>query len=116
MATTKTADVKDLGTTATPGRESSADIEAHVAQVREDIAALAKAMKAYGADKTGEYKARANKAGTDIAVASQDALASLQKEFADLERQMVNQVRARPLQSLGIAAGIGFLIAMIVRR
>ena len=92
------------------------DIEAELARVREDIAALARSVQSFGSAKTSEVKARASKAGTDIAEASQDALDQVRREFEDLEHQLQGHVRRHPLQALGIAAGVGFLAAMLMRR
>lgn len=69
-----------------------------------------------GADKTGEYKERANKAGKDLADSSQQALDALSEELTRLENTLASRVRAKPLQSLGIAAGIGVLVALLARR
>ena len=38
------------------------------------------------------------------------------KELTYVKKALTEEVRRRPLQSLGIAAGIGFLIAALVRR
>lgn len=95
---------------------SAEDIEAQVARVREDIASLARSVQTYGSAKTGEYKARASKAGTDLATASQETIDNLYRELQGLEQQLEGKVRQHPLQSLGIAAGVGFLVAMLMRR
>lgn len=47
---------------------------------------------------------------------SQDALNDLTAELKGYERALTAEVRRHPLQSLGIAAGIGFLVAALVRR
>ncbi len=114
MATAKATAANDSGNnTATV---SADEIEKNVERVRGDIAALAQSISKYGAGKGGEYKARAGQAGKDLAQMSQDTLESLTKELAALEKTMATHVRQKPLQSLGIAAGAGFLIAMLLRR
>jgi len=112
MATTKTA----ASATAANDTVSARDIEEDIERIRSDIAALAGSLKKYGAGKTDEVKARATAAGQDLTKMSQDALNELSAELQSYERALVSEVRRRPLQSLGIAAGIGFLIAALVRR
>lgn len=114
MATAKTA-------TASAGKPandtvSAREIEEDIERIRGDIASLAGSLKKYGADKTDEYKTRATTAGQDLTKMSQDALNELTKELQTYERALTSQVRRHPLQALGIAAGVGFLVAALVRR
>ncbi|WP_208978075.1 DUF883 family protein [Labrenzia sp. 011] len=95
---------------------SAGEIEQDIERIRSDIAALAGSLKKYGAGKTGEYASRANAAGEDLTKMSQDALNTLTSELESYERTLVTGIRRHPLQSLGIAAGIGFLVAALVRR
>jgi len=114
MATAKTA---TTSTAKSAGDQVSAsDIEDDIERIRSDIAALAGTLKKYGAGKTGEYKARASSAGEDLTQKSQEALNDLTAELQSYERALSSEVRRHPLQSLGIAAGIGFLVATLVRR
>lgn len=92
------------------------DIQADIQRIREDIAALAGSIRNYGAGKGKEYTARASAKGEDLTQMSQDALAELTRELKSYESAFTAEVRRHPLQSLGIAAGVGFLIAALVRR
>jgi len=114
MATAKTA----TASTAKPANDtvSAREIEENIERIRGDIAALAGSLKQYGSDKTDEYKSRATAAGQDLSKLSQDTLNDLTAELQAYERAFVKEVRRHPLQSLGIAAGVGFLIAALVRR
>ncbi len=84
---------------------SAKDLEERIARVRADVADLGKAVASYGSGKADDLK-----------VAGEDALETLKKELADLEGKVATQVRARPLQSLAIAAGAGVLAALLMRR
>ncbi|WP_346898773.1 DUF883 domain-containing protein [uncultured Roseibium sp.] len=88
-------------------------IEQNIERLRGDIAALAQSITRYGAGKTDEVKMRASKTGRDLAKTSQETLDSLSEELSGLEEAISTRVRDKPLQSLGIAAGIGFLIAAV---
>ncbi|MBD1549555.1 DUF883 family protein [Roseibium aggregatum] len=101
-------DTAGLGTT-----NDAETIEQDIERLRGDIAALAQSITRYGAGKTGEVKMRASKAGRDLAKTSQETLDSMSEELAGLEEAVSTRVRERPLQALGIAAGVGFLIAAV---
>ena len=53
---------------------------------------------------------------TDAVSASLNALHKAKDEAVSLEESFEEQVRARPLQSIGIALGVGFLAALLTRR
>lgn len=114
MATAKAATAKTLES----GNEnvSADEIEQNVDRIRGDIATLAQSITQYGAGKTGEYKERANKATQDLAKMSQETLDNLSAELSRMEKALTTRVREKPLQSLGIAAGVGILVAMLARR
>lgn len=114
MATAKTATASSAK--AANDTVGASEIEANIKRIREDISALAGSLKIYGAGKGDEYKARASAAGQDLTQMSQDALNDLTTELKGYERALTAEVRRHPLQSLGIAAGIGFLVAALVRR
>ena len=95
---------------------SAREIEQDIERIRGDIASLAGSLKRYGSDKTDEYKTRASAAGNELTKMSQDALNDLTSELKNYERALTSQVRRHPLQALGIAAGVGFLLAALVRR
>ncbi|WP_321500036.1 DUF883 C-terminal domain-containing protein [Breoghania sp.] len=109
------AKTSDSANGATKGASIS-DIEAELARLREDISGLAGTLQSYGAAKGSEIKGKAAKTGSDVTAASQDALELVRNEFLDLERQIRGRVRRHPLQALGIAAGVGFLAALMARR
>ncbi|MTI45245.1 ElaB/YqjD/DUF883 family membrane-anchored ribosome-binding protein [Roseibium hamelinense] len=95
---------------------SAEEIEANIRRIREDIAALAGTLKRYGAGKSDEYRARAAAAGDELHQKADEALSSLNEELGELEKELAVRVRRNPLQALGVAAGIGFLVALLVNR
>jgi ElaB/YqjD/DUF883 family membrane-anchored ribosome-binding protein len=100
---------------ATPG-----DIEAQLQQLRDDIRSLAKTVAAVGNDKAGEVHGRARRAATraasDAADASMQMVEAAREHAMSLERDLERQIRSNPLQAIAIAAGVGFLFALITRR
>lgn len=98
------------------GSASTKDIEAQLEQLREDIASLARTVAAVGNDKATEIKGKARRAASDAADASLQAVEAARVQAASLEEDLERQIRTNPIQSVAIAAGIGFLAALIMRR
>ena len=98
------------------GTVSAATIEEQIAQLRSDISTLGQTVADYGSAKVDEVGTRAKAKGADIATSSREALEELSSELVRLEKQMYGHVKRHPVRSLGIAAGIGFLAAMLIRR
>lgn len=95
---------------------STKDIEAQLQQLREDIANLAKTVAAVGNDKAIEIKGKARRAANDAADASLQAVEAARAQAETMEQDLERQIRTNPIQSVAIAAGIGFLAALILRR
>lgn len=112
MATAKT--IEDL---VNNNKEADVgDIEAQLEQIREDIALLAKLVTEVGANKAEDYKQRAKRATSEAAEASFSMLDSARDEVRSMERDLENKIRDKPLQSVAIAAGVGFITAFLARR
>ncbi len=98
------------------GQTTSKDVEAQISQLREDIAALARTVAALGNDKASEVRGKARRAATDAADASKQMVEAAQKQALSWERDMEQQIRSKPLQSVAVAAGVGFIFALMTRR
>jgi ElaB/YqjD/DUF883 family membrane-anchored ribosome-binding protein len=92
------------------------DIEEQIAELRREIASLTRNIAAFGAAKVGDYKSDVDRFAADAVSASLDALSSAKDEALSLEESFEEHVRSRPLQSIAIAAGVGFLAALLTRR
>jgi ElaB/YqjD/DUF883 family membrane-anchored ribosome-binding protein len=95
---------------------SMTDLEDQVAELRKEISALTKTLASYGSSKVDDYKAGMESFASDAVSASLSALNSAKSEAISLEESFEEQVRLRPLQSIGIAVGVGFLAALLTRR
>ena len=95
---------------------STRDVQAELENLRRDIAALTQALTALGNDKLQEAGSRASKLGADVAEASTQAFRSARSSAVSAEHDLEAQIRSHPLQAIGIAAGIGFLAALLTRR
>lgn len=114
MATTRTSTAKSrTNGSNSPGSE---DFEKQFEQLRSDISTLSDTIQQMGAGKVHEAQRKATETGHDLTDAYEGALESVRGEFQHLEKDVTDKVRANPLQALGIAAGIGFLAAILSRR
>lgn len=95
---------------------SAADVEKQLEQIRKDIAGLAETIASLAASKAEEVKDQAVKAGTEAAAASVSAVQSACEQVTHARGELEEAIREKPLQSLGIAAGIGFFLALLTRR
>ena len=114
MPTTTTGSQSDFNRNQTDG--SASDIEAQLQQLREDIRNLARSVAAAGNEKADEVKGKARRAASDAADASLQMVDAAREQAKSLERDLERQIRSNPLQSVAIAAGVGFLFALITRR
>lgn len=91
-------------------------VRAQVERLRSDLAGLKSAIADYSVDRAGELGAAAKETASDVSEQTRRAVENLSDELAALERQLVDHVRRRPLQSVGIAAAAGVLIALLLKR
>lgn len=82
---------------------------AHLAELRAEIATLAKQVAA-----AAETRARTTLEG--LAVAGAEPLGEAQAEIKKLTDEAKAYTTAKPLQTIGIAAGVGLLIGLILGR
>jgi ElaB/YqjD/DUF883 family membrane-anchored ribosome-binding protein len=95
---------------------NEAEVSAQLAQLREDLANLASSVKALGAGVSADVKAKAARVADDAYVASEEAVQNVRHEIQSINDNLVEQVQRNPIQSLGIAAAAGFLLAIFTRR
>lgn len=92
------------------------DLQAEVAALRAEIEALAARLSAIGG-KSHEAGRLAASLGVDGLRARGDAaLAGIQAEFDEVEERLTRKVREKPFTALAVAAGVGYLLALLSRR
>ncbi|MEZ5840778.1 MAG: DUF883 domain-containing protein [Hyphomicrobiales bacterium] len=95
---------------------TAATIEEQVSELRGEIAALAGSIASYGQNRAEKLKGKAADAGARIAGSSEEMLKAVRGELSGYERLARRRIREKPLQAVGIAAGIGFVLALLSRR
>jgi len=92
------------------------DIAAEIAQIKNDIASLGKSLSAFGKDRIGSLPDIASQSTAETLESARQALKEIRDEMTSIEHDMERKVTEHPMQSLLIAAGLGFLAAYLVRR
>ncbi len=97
-------------------RAAEAGLEADIAQLKADIAMLRDHMQKTGQDSYRAARRAANDGIERLKTEGEAAMASARSSARDIEDQLTETVREKPITSLAIAAGIGFLFALFTRR
>lgn len=113
MATASTAKAarSGNGTKAKPE-----DLEAEIARLREDVARLTEQLAATGQHSYAAAKRAATEGAEQLRVKGEAAVESIRANATDLEKQVSDAVREKPISSLAIAVGIGYFLALLSRR
>ena len=96
--------------------KTNTDLEADVRQLKADIEKLTKQLAVIGERGYGTARKAAAQGAEQLRVQGEAAMDSLKGNARDLEDQMVACVQDKPITSLAIAAGAGFLFALLSRR
>ena len=95
---------------------NASDLEARVEQLTKQLADLAKSVSGYGNGTLETLASEARRRKDDVADRSV-ALASAAKDTViAAEGDLEQRIRENPLTAIGVAAGIGFLAAILTRR
>lgn len=95
---------------------SASDVQAELENLRRDIAALTQTVASFGTGKLKEASNRASQLGAEAADASAQYVESARNTVRSAEQDLEAHIRNKPLQAIAIAAGVGFLAALLTRR
>ncbi|TPW26686.1 DUF883 family protein [Pararhizobium mangrovi] len=99
-----------------PQNADKAAIEEQLARIKADISGLASTLASIGSSRLNDARGHADGRIHELTRAGEQAIEDLRRQLNDVERDMSLKVREKPLQTLSVAAGIGFLAALILRR
>lgn len=102
---------------ASGGPEDTAqDLAADLALLREDVARLASQLQSLGEQSVRTAKRAATEKAEQLRAKGEEAISDLRENAGELEEQLVARVREKPITSLAMAAGVGYLLALMMRR
>lgn len=113
MAMSRTADK-----TRAKGEEVFSELEMRqrIDDLKAELAAISRTLSALGGQKVDDYRESVERLVSDAVSASHKAFDTARSEALSMEEGFERQVREHPLRAIGIAAGIGFLFALMTRR
>lgn len=91
------------------------DLEAEIARLREDVARLAAQLATTGEHGYAAARRAASEGVEELRARGEAAVETLRSSAGDVERQVVDAVREKPFTALAIAAGVGYLFALLRR-
>jgi ElaB/YqjD/DUF883 family membrane-anchored ribosome-binding protein len=97
-------------------KDAAQDIAADIAKLREDITKLANDIAELGKQSMNTAKRAAAEGVDQLRAQGEAGMEGLRANAEDVQDQLAQTVREKPITSLAIAAGIGFLFALMTRR
>lgn len=94
----------------------SEEVSAELAELRKDITALTKTLSAFGEARL-DGLSEATSASTEETIKNaRQMLNKLRIDMQGLEKGVEEKVANNPIQSILMAVGLGFLVALVLRR
>lgn len=90
-------------------------LEEQVAQLQSDLKSITNTLSRMGHTAGNELKSTARARADELAARGQSAIGSAQDEFGQIERQIKDTIREKPLTAVAGAVALGFLIAVLTR-
>lgn len=92
------------------------DLQAQIGQLKEDIAAIAATLADLGSQTVRDARRTAKETYRNAYVQGEDVIGDLKSKAQDVEAQLTETIREKPLTSLATALGVGYLLALLSRR
>ena len=94
---------------------SNDDLSAQVEQLQSDLKSIAATLATLAQDKVDEAQSVARREVKHAAKAGQHAIEDVQDEFGQLEKQIKDTIREKPLTAVAGAIALGFVLAVVSR-
>ena len=96
-------------------RANTDNLEAQVAQLQNDLKSITSTLSRMGNSTVDDLKGAARSTVKDVADRGQSALDTAQEEFGELEKQLKDTIREKPLTAVAGALALGFVLAVLTR-
>jgi ElaB/YqjD/DUF883 family membrane-anchored ribosome-binding protein len=90
-------------------------LEEQMARLQADLKAIAATIAGMADDKAAEATGAARSQVRHLVHSGQQAVDTVQDEFGEMEKQIKDTIRAKPLTAVAGAIAIGFCLALITR-
>jgi ElaB/YqjD/DUF883 family membrane-anchored ribosome-binding protein len=91
-------------------------LEEQVAQLQDDIKAIAGTLARLSNDKVSEVREVAKGEVRQLQRQGQHVIDDVQDQASAMEKQLKDTIREKPLTAVASAVGIGFILALLSRR
>lgn len=91
------------------------ELEDQIEQLQTDLKSIAATLAGLAGDKVTEARGVAEKEARHLARTGQHAVDEVQDELGQLERQLRDSIREKPITAVVGAAALGYVIAVITR-
>ncbi|MDF2982102.1 MAG: hypothetical protein K0Q69_1874 [Devosia sp.] len=91
------------------------DLSAQVQQLQSDLKSIAATLASLAEDKVHDAQKLAKREVKNLASSGQSAIEDVQDEFGQLEKQIKDTIREKPLTAVAGAIALGFVLAVVSR-
>ncbi|WP_317993864.1 DUF883 family protein [Bartonella gliris] len=92
------------------------DLQTQLEKLRSEISGITSTLSHLGANKLNTAKDKAEKLYSSAMESGEEIMSQAKDKISDLEQAMNQCVRKNPGKSVLFAAGVGFILAQILRR
>ncbi len=97
-------------------QKNTPDLEAQIATLKSDVAALTDTLSDYGSTQTAHLSEAAADTFNSAKKAGAETAEQVKQQARNAYAGAEKTVRANPASSVGIAAGVGFLVGILASR
>lgn len=91
------------------------ELSAQVHQLQDDLKSIAATLASLAEDKVNDAQKVARREVKNLARTGQSAVEDVQDEFGQLEKQIKDTIREKPLTAVAGAIALGFVLAVVSR-
>ena len=91
------------------------DLEAQIEKLQADLKGIAGTLSSLAESKVEEAQGMAKRELKNLKTQGQNAVEDVQDEFGQLERQLKDTIREKPLTAVAGAIALGFILAVVSR-
>lgn len=91
------------------------DLAAQVTQLQNDLKSITATLAGLAEDKVNDAQSIAKREAKNLAKSGQNAVEDIQDEFGQLEKQIKDTIREKPLTAVAGAIALGFVLAVVSR-
>ena len=110
-----TAPRRTAASRAAAARRREPDLEAQIEQLQNDLKGIASTLATLAEKKVDEAQSLAKREFKHLKSQGQSAVEDAQDEFGQLEKQIKDTIREKPLTAVAGAIALGFILAVVSR-